>query len=195
MFGQYPSPISEMPMSRPSILAVAFTLFVFSAVEAPAQQQAHAGPVIQSGGAVFAVDPDLATPLDMEYKVAFEVATTPEDADQLNVTFNSVARFINMHAQAGVPREHIRTAIVVHGPAAWDLLNDAAYQERTGVANPNTTLLRELMSVGTKVILCGQTAASRGVPTDRLVDGVQVALSAMTAFAILQDDGFRVNPW
>ncbi|NQW02688.1 MAG: DsrE family protein, partial [Acidobacteria bacterium] len=154
-------------MSRRSSFAVALALFALSTYGIEAQQQAQAGPVIQSGGAVFAVEPTFKTPLDLEYKVAFEVATTPDAADQLNVTFNSVARFINMHAQAGVPREHIRTAIVVHGPAAWDLLNDAAYQEHTGGANPNTALLQELMAAGTKVILCGQTAASRGVPTDR----------------------------
>jgi intracellular sulfur oxidation DsrE/DsrF family protein len=56
-------------------------------------------------------------------------------------------------------------------------------------------LIRELTAAGVPVVLCGQTAASRGIPTDGLIDGVQVALSAMTAFLVLQEDGYRVNPW
>jgi intracellular sulfur oxidation DsrE/DsrF family protein len=52
-----------------------------------------------------------------------------------------------------------------------------------------------MMAFGTEVILCGQTAASRGIPTDRLVNGAQVALSAMTAFVLLQQDGYYANPW
>jgi intracellular sulfur oxidation DsrE/DsrF family protein len=63
------------------------------------------------------------------------------------------------------------------------------------VDNPNAELIRELTAAGVPVVLCGQTAASRGIPTDGLIDGVQVALSAMTAFLVLQEDGYRVNPW
>ena len=84
---------------------------------------------------------------------------------------------------------------MVHGPAAWELLNDDAYRARHGVANPNTTVMRELMEAGVEIVLCGQTAASRGVDRDLLTDGVDVGLSAMTAFLVLQEQGFRVNPW
>ena len=56
-------------------------------------------------------------------------------------------------------------------------------------------MIGELLAAGHPVILCGQSAASRGVPTDQLIPGVEVALSAMTAFLLLQDEGYRVNPW
>ena len=160
-----------------------------------AQERPEAGPVILSGGAVFAVEATFPTPRSLEYKVAFEVATVAEEPHQLNVGLNTVARFINMHAQAGVPLEKIRSAIVVHGPAGWDLLDDRSYQARTGVPNPNAELLRELMDFGTRVILCGQTASSRGIPIPGLLDGVEVSLSAITAFVVLQDEGYYVNPW
>ena len=61
------------------------------------------------------------------------------------------------------------------------MLDDDAYRERHGVENPNSELIRELVASGAQVILCGQTAAGRGIPTDRLADGVQLSLSAMTA--------------
>jgi len=159
-------------------------------------QESSPGPAIQSFGAVFDVsDPDFATRTDMEYKVAFEIAQASNSPDRVNASLNSVARFINMHAAAGVPRENIRAAVVVHGSAGWELLDNAAYRERHGVDNPNAELIRELTAFGAKVILCGQTAASRGIPRDGLLGGVEVALSAMTAFLVLQEDGYRVNPW
>lgn len=159
-------------------------------------QEAKPGPIIETAGAVFTIpDPDLPTPPDREYKVAFEMAAAAPSPDQMNVTLNSAARFLNMHAQAGVPAEHVGAAIVVHGPAGWELLDTEAYQARNGVPNPNAALLDELMAAGVRVILCGQTAASRGIPREGLQDGVEVALSAMTAFLLLQDEGFRPNPW
>ena len=33
------------------------------------------------------------------------------------------------------------------------------------------------------------------IRADGLIDGVQLSLSAMTAFLVLQDEGYRVNPW
>jgi intracellular sulfur oxidation DsrE/DsrF family protein len=172
------------------------TILLLTATVAQAQESRAAGPIIQSAGAVFEVsDPAFPTPRNQEYKVAFEVAQAADSPDQLNVALNSVARFLNMHARAGVPRDQIHAAVVVHGSAGWEVLDHAAYRDRYGVDNPNAELIRELTDVGAQVILCGQTAASRGIPRDGLVDGVDVALSAMTAFLVLQEDGYRVNPW
>jgi intracellular sulfur oxidation DsrE/DsrF family protein len=172
----------------------AIAVAAFSA-DAAAQQQTQAGPIIHSAGAVFGVSPDMATPIDRDYKVAFEVAGPASAPDRMNQSINTVARFLNMHAQAGVPTERLSGAIVAHGGASFELLDNEAYRARFGVDNPNAELLKELIAAGQPVVLCGQSAASRGVPTDGLIPGVQIALSAMTAFMLLQDEGYRVNPW
>lgn len=172
---------------------VATTLIPQGDVEA--QQRTQAGPVIESGGAVFRVAPTLPTPVERDYRLAFDVSAPAPSVERVNAAFNTAARFLNMHAQAGVPVERLSAALVVHGGASLELLDDEAYRERFGTANPNAPLLREMMEKGHRVILCGQSAASRDVPTDRLVEGVEVALSAMTAFLLLQDEGYRVNPW
>lgn len=173
-----------------------FVALVLLAAPLSAQRAAQAGPVIQSAGAVFEVsDPDFRTPLDLDYRVAFEIRNGSPEPDRRNTSLNTVARYLNMHAQAGVPRERIHAAVVVHGTAAWELLDDDAYRERNGVDNPNAELIRELTEAGTRIILCGQSAASRRIPTDHLLDGVELALSAMTAFVVLQQEGYRVNPW
>lgn len=160
-----------------------------------AQEAAQAGPVIHSAGAVFAVEPSSPTPTDMDFRLAFEMAAAAPAPDRMNVMFNNVARYLNMHAQAGVPLDRLDAAIVVHGPAAWELLDDDAYRARNGVINPNTEVIRELLDAGVTIVLCGQTAKSRGVDPALLTKGVEVSLSAMTAFIVLQEQGFRVNPW
>jgi intracellular sulfur oxidation DsrE/DsrF family protein len=181
---------------RPLVSTLAIGVFALGLPLTPAAaQQAKAGPVIESAGAVFTVNPDLRTPTDRDYKVAFEIAAPSASPDVLNQSINTVARFLNMHAQAGVPQKRLRGAIVAHGGASFEMMDDPAYRARFGVDNPNGPLIRELIAAGQPVILCGQSAASRGVRADQLIPGVQVALSAMTAFLLLQDDGYRVNPW
>jgi intracellular sulfur oxidation DsrE/DsrF family protein len=183
-----------MIATRPFLVLAVFSL---AAVGVEAQQlQRRAGPVIQSAGGVFPVpDPDFDTPLDHTYRLAFEIHDAAPSPDQMNVGLNTVARFLNMHAAAGAPLERLQAAVVMHGPAGKDLLDNDAYRERLGVDNPNVALVRELAEAGVRIILCGQTAASRGLSRDRLLEPVEVALSAMTALVVLQDRGYHVNPF
>ncbi len=52
-----------------------------------------------------------------------------------------------------------------------------------------------MLEAGVRFIVCGQSAAGQGVANDDLIDGVEVALSAMTAHALLQQQGYTVNPF
>jgi intracellular sulfur oxidation DsrE/DsrF family protein len=161
-----------------------------------AQQAPRTGPVIQSAGGVFEVPRvDFETPLNLTYRVAFDVSRAAESPTDLNPGLNTVARFLNMHAQAGVPLRQLQVAVVVHGTAGKDLLQNEAYHTRLATDNPNAELIQELAAAGVRLILCGQTAASRGLPTDGLLEPVQVALSAMTALAVLQEEGYHINPF
>ena len=185
--------MSRIP--RGPICGLALCAALAIALPAQAQQRTKAGPIIQSAGAVFAVSPDLATPVDRDYKVAFEIAAPASSPDRMNASINTVARFLNMHGQAGVPADRLSGAIVAHGAASFELLDDETYRARFGVDNPNGDLIRELIAAGQPVLLCGQSAASRGIEAGQVIPGVQIALSAMTAFLLLQDEGYRVNPW
>ena len=175
---------------------LSFLLFAGLFVAHPATAQTatpQPGPVIPSAGAVYAVpNPDFPTPPDRRYRAVFDVSETAEAPDEPNRGLNTVARFLNMHAQAGVPPSQLEAAVVVHGGAGKDLLNDSAYRARFGVANPNGPLLEALSEAGVRIILCGQTAASRDLPREQLAEPVEMALSAMTALVLLQDDDYRL---
>ncbi len=181
----------------PARSLVVFVALVLSTATTQAQQQpaSKSGPLIQSGGEVYATPHiDFATPVDITYKVAFDLSRRGTSATSVNDGLNSLARFLNMHAQAGVPASQMQLAVVVHGGAARDLLRNAEYKERTGEDNPNIAMVEELWKAGVRIIVCGQTAAASGFTKDMFVEPVQIALSAMTAFAVLQEQGYHVNP-
>ncbi len=180
-------------------LAVAFALLVsgagfhFSGLAAQALGTPKSGPVIDGFGAVYAVpDVDYATPADHVYRVVFDVSGSPETPDQLNASINTLARFLNMHAQAGVLPENLLLALVLHGGAGKDALHHDAYRKRFGIENPNLALLEALQQAGVRIYLCGQTASHRGYPKKDLAAPVQLALSAMTALVTLQAEGYEL---
>jgi len=152
------------------------------------------GPVFEEFGPSAEVDANYAIPADATFKVSLDTSTQA-DAGALNRTLVSAARFINMHARAGVPVENISMAIVVHGGAAKDVTNAAYYSQAVGGENVNAALIEALTGKGVQIIVCGQSAAFNDVENDDLLPGVQMALSAMTAHALLQQQGYTLNPF
>jgi len=157
---------------------------------------AETGPAVPGYGPVFPV-PEGAFALsnDRVYKVSKDVSASADDPAERNPNIEALARFLNMQARAGTAREQLRVAMIVHGGAWKDLLTDAAYRERFGIANPNTGLLDGLAAAGVKVYLCGQTAAYRKVTPAVLNPGVELSLSAMAAHVQLQSEGYTLIPF
>jgi intracellular sulfur oxidation DsrE/DsrF family protein len=148
------------------------------------------GPLIIGFGKHAAVATDTVIK-NTKFKVVFDVASG--ERGELNRKFDSLARFINMHAAAGVSKENIELALVVHGKASLDLLDNLNYEKKYSLDNPNTSLLNALMEHNVRVILCGQSAAAHQIDASQLIKGVEVELSAMTAHALLQQAGYSVN--
>jgi intracellular sulfur oxidation DsrE/DsrF family protein len=172
------------------ITALAAAMSIAPAAGAQAIGTPRAGPVVEDFGAVFDVPAiDWETP-DVEYRAVFDVRDPAESEDARNRGIETVARYLNMHARAGVPREKLHAALVLHGGAAKGALSDEAYRERYGTANPDRELIEALVEAGAEVILCGQSAMSRGFPATDLAPGVRVALSAMTALVAYQQQGY-----
>lgn len=143
------------------------------------------GPAIKEFGPVAEVDISLPVPEDAVLKHTFDVSEQAGDGE-LNRMLVSAARFINMHARAGIVADRIELAVVVHGKAIYDVSGDAPN---------NAGLVAALTEHGVRIIVCGQTAAYYGVAMDDLLPGVEMALSAMTAHALLQQQGYTLNPF
>ncbi|NNE59038.1 MAG: DsrE family protein [Hellea sp.] len=153
------------------------------------------GPVILKYGKAAMVELDEPLPKRSRFKVSFDTAEAGQTGE-VNRKFDSLARFLNMHAQAGTLPNRIDLAMVVHGPAATDLTNNDYYGAKyDGAENANAPLIRALMENGTEFYICGQTAAYRDINQEDLLPEVKMSLSAMTAHAQLQQDGYTLNPF
>ncbi|PHZ86348.1 hypothetical protein CRD36_05455 [Paremcibacter congregatus] len=155
----------------------------------------QAGPVFPTFGKIAPVVSDMAVTTETRLQVAFDVGKAG-DVGKLNRTLNSAARFINMHAAAGVPVDNIKVAVVVHGGASFDLTRDSRYgQKKDGAQNANRAAIKALTEKGVEIYLCGQSAAYHDIKKIDLLPGVNLALSAMTAHALLQQKGYTLNPF
>lgn len=148
---------------------------------------------IDGYGRYFEVSADVAIPEGTHFKVAFDVAKT--EVGEFSGAINSAARFYNMHLAHGVAEDEMTLAVVLHGAATHEIMNADAYRNRHDTENANIGLIEALISAGVRVIVCGQSAAYHEVKKDDMIDGVEVALSAMTAHALLVREGYTTNPF
>lgn len=142
---------------------------------------------------------DMSFPADAEFKHSFDAYKS--EAGKPNGAF---ARALAMHRAleaAGVEAGNIKTAIVVHGPAVFDVVNDARYgakyQDEDGepLRNQAYNDVAELIARGTEIWVCGVAAEYHGVGNGDLLDGVKMAPSGTVAHAELQRRGFTINPY
>ncbi len=155
----------------------------------------HSGKVITGFGPVASVEQDVEIPADTRFKVLFDVSKAAKPGE-INRTLVSAARFINMHAEAGVDPGNIEIAVVFHGGASIDLTRPEIYSaDNNGAENANAGAIETLRAHNVKIYLCGQSAAYHGIANKDLLPGVDMALSAMTMHALLQQEGYTLNPF
>ncbi|MEM7369305.1 MAG: DsrE family protein [Bacteroidota bacterium] len=151
------------------------------------------GPIIQDFGHTYKVDQaDVPIDTDMVYRVVFDVYSSPADSSRLNPSLNTLARFLNMHAAAGIPVKQLHVAAVVHNQASIDVMNNQFYRERFGIDNPNAPLIEALDKAGVQIFMCGQSIQARHLDRNSLIESVQVGLSAMTVILSLQQEGYQL---
>ena len=166
---------------RCTILTAA-VLFVSTAA---AQPNFETGPVIEEFGPAATVEGATLLPDHSSFKVSFDTREKAAD-DKPNRTLVSAARFLNMHGRAGIDPSAIELAVVIHGQAVKDVTKDA---------DASLALINALKEHNVRIIVCGQSAAYYNVASDDLAPGVEMAISAMTAHALLQQNGFTLNPF
>jgi len=173
---------------------MATTLLAFIATATVSAEEFRTGPLIEGYGPVIAVEAkDVPVDTGRRYRLVFDAAAASGE-DALNREFETVARFLNMHALNGVPREQMDLAVVVHGGALMSVLNREAYRHRFGRDNPSLDLVERLADAGVEIYVCGQSMGFRNVEKKELSGAVQLGLSAMTLLATHQSDGYALIP-
>ena len=152
----------------------------------------HDGPLIEGfGHHVDLPDANFKTRTDQVYQVAFEVVQPLGRPEQVHMRLEAAARFMNMHAHAGVPKENLQMKLILHGGGTQAAMTNEAYRERHHVDNPNLPLLQALADAGVEIFLCEQSRILNGLDPDEVAAPVKSALSAMTAVVNLQADGYQ----
>lgn len=123
-------------------------------------------------------------------KIVFDI-TADSKPGEVNKGLESVARYLNLNADAGLKPADAKLALVLHGGATKAALSDAAYAKRTAAANnPNLELVRALKNCGVEVFVCGQSLARNQYPSADVAPEFTIAVSALTVNANKQQDGY-----
>lgn len=152
-------------------------------------------PRISSAGGVFALPEGVEMPArDAVHSVLIDATGAETTATGTNRHLEAAARAVNLYALAGVPKENVRVAVVVHGKATPLVLSEAAYQRRFSKPHPDSALLAALRQAGVEIHVCGQSLTHQGHAMADVHEHVGVALSAITKLVELQADDYGLIP-
>jgi len=171
---------------RSMVYSLALVVASLVATAAPADAQLpipDAGAARDIPGAHEMPDPA------MEYKVLFMVGAAPKPTE-VNPTLQSVARFVNTLAKAGVPAEKRKVVVMIRGGIDMILKNDAYKARHEGQDNPNVAILQALKKGGVELRVCGQGVAGMKLDPATIMPEIQVDLWAMTTAVNLGLKGY-----
>ncbi len=104
-----------------------------------------------------------------------------------------VRGLLESYEALGVDLKQLHINVVLHGAAAYMLLNDEAYQSHTldpFSVNPNSKVVNELLNHGVSVEICFQTMRSHGWAAEDVFPGVLIVHDAYTRMIDLQQRGY-----
>lgn len=166
-----------------------FAFLVLSASYSYAQTPQF--PIVKGFGGIYEIADAKERPdPSLEYKIIVDLASGAEDNKEISRWVDNVARLMNLHGLAGVPKDKIKVKVVIHGGAILTLLSDENYQKRFEVENPNLKVFEALKEAGADIYVCGQSLIARNLKTADLWPGVTVAHSAMTTLTTYVPQGY-----
>ncbi len=167
--------------------------FFFLCISFFTSAQDKSNPLIKGFGAVYNVPFAIEKPdPTFNYKILVDVNTPSEKPELVNEGIETVAKILNLHILGGVPEKNMQVVLVVHGAAAFNLVNNEAYKLKFAVDNPNLPLITALSNAGVKIFVCGQTIFKRNIDHLQLAPEVTVALSAITTITNYAMKGYTV---
>jgi intracellular sulfur oxidation DsrE/DsrF family protein len=142
------------------------------------------GKIVDMAGAQERPDPKL------HYRVIFAITKAAASPDKPNPSLDRVARFVNLLAHYGVPKDH-RTIFAIVSGAATTIVRKPTVE---GQVTPDTKLIEELTAAGVQVAVCSQAAHGHDLTINDLLPTVRMDVSAITTIAGLQARGYAYLP-
>jgi intracellular sulfur oxidation DsrE/DsrF family protein len=171
---------------------IIFILLNFGSLIAQSNKP-ETGPIIDDYGASYKIKKaDLTLDKNTDYKVIFDIYTDNSKEGEVNPLLNTVARYLNMHAQQGLKLKNMKVAVILHGTATKSALSNKAFDKKYNEKNPNTELIEALVDADVEIYVCGQSFLFSGYDLDEVSENVKIALSALTALVDYQNKGYQI---
>ncbi len=128
-----------------------------------------------------------------QYNLVFDFTHFNKDtAVAINEGLTEIARIINLHAAAGIPKNHIHPVNDTHAKALFSVFNNEAYRAKYKKDNPNIEIISEMMKDNIKFVACGQAMGFLDVQKQQLYPGFKVAVSAKTTVSYYVQQGYML---
>ena len=175
---------------KAGIVGLLTVLMLFSDSQTLLAQE-KVNPIIKSYGGIYPMPEAVETPRsDLDYRIVIDVRSGPSSPGEINPALNNIARMLNLHAVGGVPAERIRVKAVIHNLATPTIADNATYQEKFGMDNPNIGLIQELTDAGVELYVCGQSMIARDYPLEGLNPNIKLSISALTVMTTYEIQGY-----
>ena len=126
-----------------------------------------------------------------DYKVLFDATEAPAKPGDVIPTLQAAARYVNTLAKFGVPANHRKVAVILHGGSTPAILKNDAYKAKNdGQDNPNIALIQALAKAGVAFHVCGQAVLGQKIDPRDIQPEIQLDLWALTTIINLQQRGY-----
>lgn len=151
-------------------------------------------PIVKGFGGIYEVKNATEMPdPNQEYKIIIDMTTEADNPTEISRWVDNIARIMNLHGLAGVPKEKIHVKVVIHGEAILTLLDNEGFQmrkRRYQTDNPNLEVYKAVKEAGAEIYVCGQSMIARGFNKDDLWSEAIIAHSALTTFTTYVPQGY-----
>ncbi len=151
------------------------------------------GTILEKYGKVYSTEkPDTTFENDKEYKVIFDIYADQSKDEESNPQIEAVIKYLNTSLEQGISNEYLKVAVIFHGTATKNVLNDIAYNKLFNADNPNKLLIQRLKDSGVEIYVDKKSYFGNVYELKDKSPGIKMAYSAMAALNRYESDGYKI---
>ena len=182
-----------MHPSKVCMPVVTLVLLAAASAMATPNWPAAVSPVVKNASG-FVVIPGAVLPPSPKriYRAVYDATRAASKPTELAPAIDMVGSELNALGATHIPLKNAQFVMVFHGDGVDAILNDASYQKKFGVPNPNLAATDDMRRAGVKFYVCGQYLAFMGIDLSTLTPEVRVASDALIVLMAYQGDGYAL---
>ena len=151
------------------------------------------GVILEKYGKVYSTEkPETTFDSIKEYKVIFDVFADKAADDEINPQLTAVTNYLKKSLQQGVPIENMKIAVIFHGTATKNVLNNTAYNKLFNIDNPNLALIKKLRSENVELYVDKKSYFGKVYELEDKSPDIKMAFSTQSALMRFESDGYQI---